>query len=241
MFQRRIHELIKGLRGVEVVADDFVAIGFGDTIEEAIQDHDRSLAGLLQRCEQQQVRPNADKIKFRMHEVPFIGHIATKDGLSVDPCKVQAIVDMPPPKDVSAIQRLLGLTQYLSKFLPHLSDITKPLRELTQKDTAWTWDHMHQQALDDLKKAVTNTPVLRYYTLQEEVTLQCDASQTGLGAALMQNGQPVAYASRALTSAETQYAQIEKELLAIVFACDHFEVYIYMGEARYMWRLIISR
>ena len=195
VFQRRIHELIEGLRGVEVVADDFVAIGFGDTIEEAMQDHDRNLAGLLQWCEQQQVRLNVDKIKFRMHEVPFIGHIATKDGLSVDPCKVQAIVDMPPPKDVTAIQRLLGLTQYLSKFLPHLSDITKPLRELTQKDTAWMWDHMHQQALDDLKKAVTNTPVLRYYTLQEEVTLQCDASQTGLGAALMQNGQPVAYAS----------------------------------------------
>ena len=147
-----------------------------ETIEEVIQDHDRNLAGLLQRCGQQQVRLNADKIKFQMHEVPFIGHIATKDGLSVDPCKVQAIVDMPPPKDVSAIQRLLGLTQYLSKFLPHLSDITKPLKELTQKDTAWTWDHMHQQALDDLKKAVTNTPVLRYYTLQEEVTLQCDPS-----------------------------------------------------------------
>ena len=135
-----------------------MAIGFGDTIEEALQDLDRNLAELLQGCERQQVRLNTDKIKFRMHEVPFIGHIATKDGLSVDPCKVQTIVDMPPPKDVSAIQLLLGLTQYLSEFLPHLSDITKPLRELTQKDTAWTWDHMHQQALDDLKKAVTNTP-----------------------------------------------------------------------------------
>ena len=70
-------------------------------------------------------------------------------------------------------------------------------------------------------------PVLRYYILQEEVTLQCDAPQTGLGAALMQNGQPVANASHALTSTKTQYALIEKELLAIVFACDHFEVYQY--------------
>ena len=69
--------------------------------------------------------------------------------------------------------------------------------------------------------------MLRYYNLADEVTIQCDASQSGLGAALMQNGQPVAYASRALTPPETRYAQIEKELLAIVFACDRFEAYIY--------------
>jgi len=72
------------------------------------------------------------------------------------------------------------------------------------------------------------TPVLRYYNLKEEVTLQCDASQSGLGAALLQGGQPIAYASRALTLAEeSRYAQIEKELLSIVFGCDHFEAYIY--------------
>jgi len=74
---------------------------------------------------------------------------------------------------------------------------------------------------------VTRTPVLRYYNLEEEVTLQCDASQSGLGATLMQNGQPVTYASRALTPAETRYAQIEKELLSIVFACDCFDAYVY--------------
>ena len=74
---------------------------------------------------------------------------------------------------------------------------------------------------------MVSTPILRYYNLKEEVTLQCDASQSGLGAALMQFGQPVAYASRALTSTETRYAQIENELLAIVFACGRFEAYIY--------------
>ena len=71
-----------------------------------------------------------------------------------------------------------------------------------------------EASLEALKKAVMSTPVLRYYNLQEEVTLQCDASQFGLGATLLQNGQPVAYASPALTAAETRYAQIEKELLA---------------------------
>ena len=84
-----------------------------------------------------------------------------------------------------------------------------------------------QTAFEKLKEMVTRTPVLRYYNLKEEVTLQCDASQSGLGAALMQNGQPVAYASRALTPAETCYAQIEKELLSIVFACDRFDAFVY--------------
>ena len=227
VFQHRMHEVFEGLPGIEVVADDFVAVGFGETLEQASRNHDDHLEGFLQRCDKKNLKLNDKKIKLRIQEVPFIGHLATADGLSVDPHKVQAIIEMPHPEDVAAIQRLLGLAQYLSKFLPHLSDITKPLQELTQKDTEWTWGTAQRSALETLKKAVSSTPILRYYNLQEEVTLQCDASQSGLGAAMMQNGQPVAYASRALTSAETRYPQIEKELLAIVFACQHFESYIY--------------
>ena len=123
--------------------------------------------------------------------MPFIGHIATDEGLCVDPANVRAIIEMPAPTDKAGVQRLLGLAQYLSKFLLHLSDITKPLRELTQNDVDWTWESPQQTALDTLRKAVTTTPVLRYYNLKEEVTIQCDASQSGLGAALTQNGQPV--------------------------------------------------
>ena len=110
------------------------------------------------------------------------------------------------------MQHLLGLAQHLGKFLPHLSDITKPLREITQKDAEWIWDHLQQNAFNTLNRAITSTPILHYYNLKEEVTLQCDASQSGLGTALMQNGQPVAYAS----PHGTHYAQIEKELLTIV-------------------------
>ena len=82
-------------------------------------------------------------------------------------------------------------------------------------------------AFEKLKEMVTHTPVLYYYNLKEEVTLQCDASQSGLGGALMQNGQPVAYTSRALTLAETLYVQTEKDPLAIVFACDCFDAYLH--------------
>ena len=128
---------------------------------------------------------------------------------------------MPPPSDKLGVQRFLGLAQYLAKFLPNLSDITKPLRDITQNDVQFVWEDAQKEAFKKRKEAVTVTPVLRYCNLDEEVTLQGDASQTGLGAALLQKGQPVAYASRALTPAQTRYAQIEKELLSIVFACSH--------------------
>ena len=114
----------------------------------------------MQRCEEWNLKLNDAKLKLRQREVPFIGHVATADGLCVDPSKVKAIQDMPPPQDVAAIQRLLGLAQYLSKFLPHLSDITKPLRELTQKDTVWVWGPAQQEALTNLKIAVSSTPIL---------------------------------------------------------------------------------
>ena len=227
VFQRKMYEVIEGLHGVEVIADDFLVVGFGDTEEQSTEDHDTNLEAFLERCIERDIRLNSSKMQLRLPEVPFIGHVASSEGLRVDPHKVQAIVGMPPPEDVNGVKRILGFVQYLSKFLPRLSDLTKPLRDLTSKEAMWIWGPNQQAAFDKLKEAVTGTPVLRYYNVNDEVTIQCDASQSGLGATLMQFGQPVAYASRALTEAETRYAQIEKELLAIVFACEHFEYYIY--------------
>ena len=204
-----------------------MVVGFGDTHETVIRDHDQNLEEFLQRYAARGIKLNSNKVSLRRKEVPFIGHVATDKGLCVDPAKVRAIAEMPQPEDVAGVQRLLGMAQYLAKFLPHLSDITKPLRDLTQKNVAWVWEQPQKKAFEELKEAISSTPLLRYYNLAEEVKLQCDASQTGLGAALMQNGQPVAYASRALTNAETRYAEIEKELLAIVFACDRFDAYVY--------------
>ena len=105
--------------------------------------------------------------------------------------------------------------------------MTKPLRDLTQKNAAWFWGPTQQTAMENVKKAVASTPVLGYYSLDDNVTLRCSASKSDLRAALIQNGQPVAYASCALTQTEERYAQIEKELLAIVFTCERFEPYIY--------------
>ena len=132
---------------------------------------------------------------------------------------------MPVPQDVLAVQQFLGMVNYLGKFIPNLSDIPAPLRQLTHKDAAWCWFPQHQQAFDRLKSCLSSSPVLSYYDVRKPVTLTCDASCFRLGAACLQEGRPVAYVSRSLTGTGTRYAQIEKELLAVVFACVKLRVW----------------
>lgn len=129
---------------------------------------------------------------------------------------------MPPPVDVKGVQRLVGLVNYLAKFYEHLSDDCEVLRQLTHKDSLWEWSVVQDSAFRRLKEKMTQVPALKYYEPKIELTLQCDASETGLGAALTQNGRPVVYRSKALTLTEKRYAQIEKECLVIVFGMEKF-------------------
>ena len=109
------------------------------------------------------------------------------------------------------------MVNYLAKFCSHLSDHCQTLRQLTHKDSEWKWTEQHDQAFFKVNETISNTPVLKSYSPEEELMVQCDALDTGLGAALVQRGKPVAFASRALTQTEKGYAQIEKEFLAIDF------------------------
>ena len=223
VFQRRMHELIECLSGTEVVADDFIVAGFGHTLEEAFRDNNKNLVAFLQRCSALGVKLAVEKHQLCLEEVPLIGHYAIKSGLKIHPDKVRAVLEMPRPTDVKSLLRFNETVQYLAKFLPGLSDMAHPLRQLTRKDAKWVWSDAQEKAWSDIKTAISRAPVLRFYSLQDKVTLQCDASDTGLGAVLLQLQQPVSFASRALTQTETRYAEIEKELLAIVFACEKFD------------------
>ena len=131
-----MNEMVKDLKGIEVIADDFVIVTDGDTHEAAVADHDRNLNAFLRRCEERGVVLNAQKHCLQETEVSFIGHITMAKGLCVNLAKVQAILEMPA---LAGIQRLLGMVQYLNKFLPNLADLTKALRDLTQKEVEWTW------------------------------------------------------------------------------------------------------
>ena len=227
VWQRRMREHIEGLKGVEVIADDFVIVGYGNTPAEWQSDHDQNVRAFLDRCRERNLKPNEKKARLRQQQVPFIGHILTPEGLKPDPCKVEAIVQMPDPTDVHSLRRFLGMVNYLAKFLPRLSDETEVLRKLTEKDAEWCWLPTHGDALARVKQMIVTAPVLAYYDVSKPVVIQCDASQSGLGAALLQEGCPVAYSSRVMTPTEQNYAQIEKELLAIVFACEKFDQYIF--------------
>jgi hypothetical protein len=153
--------------------------------------------------------------------------VISKDGLKVSPEKVRAIQEMPAPTDVAGVKRVLGLVQYLAKFIPNLSDVSDPLRILVKNDVQWHWNREQQQSFDELKRLVSTAPVLRFYSVDEPVTVSVDASSKGLGVVLLQNGQPVAYGSKALSETQKRYAQIEREMLAILYGCQKFDHYIY--------------
>ena len=227
-FQRRLNEALEGLDGVRTIADDIIVFGVGDTDEEAVVDHDHKLVALLERCRQRHIKLNKDKMKFKLPQLSYVGHVISAEGLKPDPAKVEAIQNMPPPADKQGLRRIMGMVNYLQKFAPRLSEITTPIRTLLKDDAEFVWEEsVHGECFKRVKAVIASAPVLKYFDPSVEAVLQCDASQHGLGACLMQNGQPVAYASRSLTETECNYVQMEKELLAIVFGVEKFESYLY--------------
>ena len=113
-----------------------------------------------------------------------------------------------------------------------MSAITEPLRVLLKQDVQWHWEEQQENALNKIKKVLTSKPVLCYYDVNKSVKLSVDASQSGLGAVLLEDNQPVAYASKSLTDCHKGYAQIEKETLAIVFGCERCHQYLYGKDRR---------
>ena len=135
---------------------------------------------------------------------------------------------MTPPKDVAGVRRFLGTVNYFAKYVSKISELSEPLRLLTSEKMEWQWDHEQNDAFKRLKRALTTAPLLGFFDNScENTTVQCDASQKALGAVLMQNGRPICFGSRTLSKAEVNYAQIEKELLAVVFAMERFDHYTF--------------
>ena len=147
-----------------------------------------------------------------------------------DEDKVKAIREMPVPQDKKAVQRFLGMVNYVGKFIPSLSEETAALRQLTLNEVEWHWSYEQSAAFNKLKKLITSDPVLRIFDPKLPVVVSVDSSQNGMGAVLEQNGHPIEYSSKALTPTQERYAQIEKELLAIVFGLERFHQYVYGTE-----------
>ena len=134
---------------------------------------------------------------------------------------------MPPPSNRKEVQSFMGLINYLTKFSPHLTELSEPVRELIKEKVPFNWGPEHQESFEALKKELVKAPVLAYYNSRKETILQTDASTKGLGACLLQEDEPIYFASKALTEMQRGYVAIEIESLAVAWAVEKFHHFLY--------------
>ena len=199
---------------------------------ETREEHDQRLKAVFDQYVKVNLKLNANKCKFLLRELPRIGHVISFQQLKPDPAKVSAIKAFKEPSSKEELQRLLGMVSYLAKFCENLSPLTKLLRDLLKSDVEWVWDSSSPLILQSVKELVSSAPVLRIFDPKLPVTVSVGASPYGLGAVLLQAGQPIEFASRSLTDTQRRYAQIEKELLAVQFGMTHFHHYVYGNQVR---------
>ncbi|CAI5671480.1 unnamed protein product [Oreochromis niloticus] len=223
VYHKAIHMIYEHLEGVDASMDDIIV--WGSTKAE----HDMRLRNVFEATRKANLKLNKEKCQLGAKELTFVGDILSSEGIRPDPQKVSAIENMPRPQCKKDVQRFNGMINYMGKFIPNFSEKMAPLRQLTEKRIEWEWNHEHEKAWRDLKDLLTKEPVLKFYDPMRPIKSSSDASQSGLGAVLLQKydeWQPVAYASRSMTDAETRYAQIEKELLSITYACERFHQFV---------------
>ena len=219
-FISKMDQCLEGLPGVKTIVDDIVVYGSDR------KTHDRNVDKLMSRCRQMGIKLNADKTDIGQTQIPFYGHVLTSSGLKMDSNKVKALREMPPPTSKAELETVLGMITYLQKFAPNMAELTKPMRQLLRKDVDFVWEQAQQNAFDKIKDVITKEPVLAYFDYNKPITIQTDASKYGLGCVLLQDGKPVCFASKSLTPTEVNYAQITKELYAVVFACKHWNMLV---------------
>ncbi|KAK7884427.1 hypothetical protein WMY93_027550 [Mugilogobius chulae] len=224
-FQKRMSQLLEGLDGVVCQMDDILVYA------ETQTHHDARLVAVLERLEKAGVTLKSEKCEFSKTSIKFLGQIIDSTGVKADPEKVKAVTNMEAPSDVRGVRRFLGMVNHLGKYLPHLAEKTQPLRDLLSSKNMWCWGEAQQKAFNMIKSELSKPPNLALYNPKAQTTVSADASSFGLGAVLLQkqedsNIKPVAFASRALTPTEQRYAQIEKEALAITWACERFSDFL---------------
>ncbi|KAK1629862.1 hypothetical protein QYE76_004177 [Lolium multiflorum] len=225
-FQRCMSAIFHGFCEsiVEVFMDDFSV--YGNSFDSCL----RNLDKVLQRCEETNLVLNWEKCHFMVNEGIVLGHKISERGIEVDRAKVEAIEKMPYPRDVKGIRSVLGHAGFYRRFIKDFSKISKPLTNLLQKDVPFVFDDDCKEAFETLKKALTTAPIVEPPDWNLPFEIMCDASDFAVGAILGQRVDKklnvIHYASKTLDAAQRNYATTEKELLAVVFACDKFRSYI---------------
>ncbi|KAE8738186.1 hypothetical protein FOCC_FOCC016340 [Frankliniella occidentalis] len=210
-------------QGIDVIFyfDDCLVAG------KDYEEHDKLLKQVLERAAKENIRFNPNKVQYRQTEIKFLGHIWSQNKVKIDPERVVAIQALKEPKTRKQLQKTLATFNYLRKWIPQMSEIAGPLYELLSEKVCFQWLPLHSQTFKELQDCVSKAPALSTFDPAKPIVVQADASQYGIGACILQNNLPIAFASRMMTESEKDYAQVEKEMLALSFAATKFEHFIY--------------
>ena len=224
IFQRTMESIFQDIPYCVVYFDNLYITGPDD------ESHLNTLEKVLRICKTKGLRLRREKCAFMQDEVDFLGYRLSKNGLHPNKSKVDAINNAPRPKNVSQLKSFLGLLNYYGKFIANLSSTLEPLHRLLKKNQKWVWGRDQETAFKQAKTALTSKSLLVHFNPHTPMVLICDASPYGVGAILAHRDdsgeKPICYASRTLNAAERNYAQIDREALAIIFGVKRFHKYI---------------
>ena len=197
-------------KGTHIIANDVLIVGSDSSSSGS---HDCHLKQVLNKCREISLKLNPNKCIFKSKQVLFFRHLVTSDRLKPDPKKINAIANMSAPQNKTQLQSFVGLCNYLTCYIPHLTDVLSPLRALPVKLIEFEWGQLHNEAFKKAKQAIVNSCMLQYFNSNDPITIQVNASSIGVGAALMQQGKVISYHSRALTPNTTALLKHRKRVL----------------------------
>jgi hypothetical protein len=200
--------------------DQFVVVFIDDILiySKSLEEYEDHLRRVLQRLKEKRMYAKFSKCEFWLDSVTFLGHVVSKEGISVDSKKVEAVVNWERPTNVHEIRSFLCLAGYYRRFMEGFSKLSEPLTALTRKNACFLWMDECEQSFQDLKQRLVTAPILTLPSESCGFIIYNDASRKGLGCVLMQNDRVVAYASRQLKSYELNFLTHDLELAAVVFA-----------------------
>ena len=204
IFQSKLDSIFIDMEGVTGIADDMVITGRDE------MEHDRNFLAFMEKCMNNNLTLNSEKIQFKQSQVSFYGHCWLKHGISRYQKKIQALNHMEFPLDKETMRSFLGIINYLNRYSALSAHLTAPLSALTHQAVDCNPCNVHFENFNRLKLEISNMKALPYFDVNAETTLQMDASKKGLGACLIQKGKVICYASRALTNTE-QITRVWKE------------------------------
>ena len=225
-FQKVMDLLLARFREVFVFIDDILMVTKGTKNE-----HLNKVREILKAMNEAKLQLKAGKCNFAKQEIEWLGFKLTSSGISPINTKVQGISDKLRPTNLKELRSFLGAVNQFDRFVPDLATICFPFRSILKRDAGWNWNEEHESAFKKVNEEVKKVAELTHFKKKKPLRIICDASKQGLGAVLQQKEdmgwKPISYASRFLTELEAKYSINELELLAVVWAIEHFKNYVY--------------